>query len=133
MSGRDLIEVATPSCAMENKGMCIRLYVVYSSHIVCSMHYNLESSSLAQKIVATDTHYNNVRPLTHQYSKYDETYVIDNQLHPLSSTELLYLKRRNQLLQDNARHHEDTALRRPIPTNEVSNTSKQIWSPGQKV
>ncbi len=79
MNGRGLNHVATPSSAMENKGMCIRLYVVYPSHIVCSMHYNLESSSLAQRIVATDTQYNNVRPLTHQYSKYDETYnIIDN-------------------------------------------------------
>jgi len=79
----------------------------------------LEAINTAQQVVALDTRYNAYRPLPHQYRKlwYDNL-ATHSTVYQCTHTHagMLYIRRRNQLLQDNAKHSEEPTLRKQYLT-----------------
>ena len=79
---------------------------------------SLEAMNTSQKVVALDARYNTRRPLSNQHRKSKHcmlnlqvNYVKHSIYVDIFSSGMLYIRRRNQLLQDNAKHTRDSTIR----------------------
>lgn len=72
--------------------MCVSPLLTCTELAVCIIPLFVEGLDIAQRVVALDTKYHSSRPLPNQHR-------------------MLYLRRRNQLLQENAKFSEDASIR----------------------
>lgn len=72
-----------------------------------------EAINTAQKVVALDARYNAHRPLPHQHSEFpSQQHLLVILQDPCLPPGMLYIRRRNQLLQDNAKNTDEPSIRK---------------------